>query len=62
MATRAEAYSKLINCGAMTVNEAREKMNANSPQKNGNRSLIPVNLQFLDEPIVAINQIDNQVK
>lgn len=68
-ASKASYYSTLFNVGALTTNEIREKINANTPMKGGNRSFIQVNLQPLDNLISEQvqttdpnNQIDNKLK
>ena len=60
--TQADYYMKLFGVGALTVNEIREKTNANYPAKDGNRHFISTNLQPLDALIVnAGNSIDNKL-
>lgn len=46
--TQATVYTQLFNIGAMTVNEIREKLNANNPVTGGNRAFIQQNVQPVD--------------
>ena len=55
--TQASVFTQYFNCGAMTVNEIRERINAKFPIKNGNRSFIGQNMQPTDN---ILNDIKNQ--
>ena len=46
--TQATVFSQLFNIGAMSVNEIREKLNANYPATGGNRLMIGQQMQPLD--------------
>lgn len=68
-ASKSTYYSTLFNIGALTSNEIREKISANTPLKGGNRAFVQVNLQPLDNLISEQvqttdpnKQIDNKLK
>lgn len=54
--TQADVYSKYINVGVMSINEARERLNLNYPVKEGNRHFIQQNMQPIDN---ILNDIKN---
>jgi len=60
--TQASYYNTLFNMGALTVNEVREKINAQYPATGGNKHFISTNLQQMDNLIVnQNNSIDNKL-
>jgi len=54
--TQADVYVKLLNIGALTPNEIREKLDADYPVTGGNRAFVQQNLQPLDN---LMNDIKN---
>lgn len=46
--TQADVYVKLLNIGAITPNEVRERLDADYPVTGGNRAFVQQNLQPLD--------------
>ncbi len=66
--TKADYYTKMYQIGALTTNEVREKINAGSPVKGGNRAFNQTNLQPLDNLISENKEVpkdapvDNQLK
>lgn len=60
--TQASYYKTLFEMGALTVNEVRQKINADYPATGGNKHFISTNLQELNNLIVnQKNSIDNKL-
>jgi hypothetical protein len=64
--TQATYYSQMFNMGGLTVNEIREKTNANFPVIGGNEPMIGVQVQplknIIEKPPVPPVPLDNNFK
>jgi HK97 family phage portal protein len=62
--TRADYLTKLFNIGGFSVNEVREKVNAQFPVTGGGKCFIQTNLQPVDALVVTSdkNNLDNKAK
>jgi HK97 family phage portal protein len=58
-ATRASYYTQMLNAGAMSPNEIRQKNNADMPISGGNRWFVQQNLQPVDNLMNDIKNNDN---
>ena len=55
---RAEYYKTMLNIGAMTINEIRQKENLNSIE-NGDKVFMQLNMTTLDNIVDGVNDEEN---